>query len=246
LVSVATTAARPAQAFETGGALWPTSNGCVGTCAGQPRTIRYTIGNITDGSILMPDGNPLPTPLIKASIEKALWFWTTAVNFNFVEVPDGPLTQLRFRYTFHSEEPTDPQATPQPKAFATCIGAGSGCEVQYDAWDRWQEAGTLRNPDILGASIHEVGHILGLEHTLVDAGQNMFWIFHRYNGLNSSELAPANIPIQFYDDIAGIQSRYGAGVGSVTPLGVPEPNAVLLAAIAMMGCLPLRRRRSRS
>lgn len=244
LFIVGSSTATSAVAYVTGGLPWPTDAPCGGSCAGQPRTIKYTIGNITDGSILMPNGNPLPNPLIKASIEKALWFWTTAVNINFVEVPDGPLTQLRFRHIYINGPDPPPPADPQPKAQATCIGYGSGCEVQYDEGDRWQEVGTTPQPDILGATIHEVGHIIGLNHTDVSTA-NMYWIFHRYSGLNSPELAPANIPIQFADDIQGIRSIYGAGVGSVTPIGVPEPATGFLIAAAMLCALPIRRRRVR-
>jgi hypothetical protein len=229
------TTATSSLAYSTGGAPWPTDVPCVGTCAGQPRTIKYTIGNITDGSILMPDGNPLPAPLIKASIEEALQVWTTAVNINFVEVPDGPLTQLRFRHLYINGPDPPPPADPIAKAQATCIGYGGGCEVQYDESDRWQVVGTTPNPDILGATIHEVGHIIGLNHTNV-VGANMYWIFHRFSGLGTGQLFP--------DDIAGIQSIYGAGVGSVTPLGVPEPTACFLLIAAVLCSLPMRRRRS--
>jgi hypothetical protein len=38
----------------------------------------------------------------------------------------------------------------------------------------------------------------------------MYWIFNRFSGIDTAEL--------YYDDIAGVQSIYGAGVGSVTPL----------------------------
>jgi hypothetical protein len=230
-----------AIAYVAFGTPWPADN-CAGACTGQPVTIKYTIGNITDGSILQPDGNPLAPSLIKASIEKALSFWTTAVNINFVEVPDGPLTQLCFRHIYINGPDPPPPADPIAKAQATCIGYGSGCEVQYDDSDRWQEAGTTANPDILGATIHEVGHIIGLYHTDV-VGQNMYWVFHRYSGLNSSELSPANIPIQFGDDIAGIHSLYGSGTGSVTR--IPEPTTGLLIAAAMICGLPIRRRRAR-
>jgi len=236
IFAVGSSAATSALAYVTGGAPWPTDASCNGSCAGQPVTIKYTIGNITDGSILMPNGNPLPTSLIRGSIEEALHDWTTAVNINFVEVPDGPLTQLRFRHVFINGPDPPPPADPIAKAQATCIGFGGGCEVQYDDSDRWQEVGTQPVPDILGATIHEVGHIIGLQHTDV-VGANMYWIFHRFSGLGTSQLFP--------DDIAGIQSLYGAGVGSVTPLGVPEPATVFLITAAMMCALPIRRRRVR-
>ena len=190
-------------------------------CAGEPRTIRYTIGNITDGSILMPDGSPLPAPLIKASIEKALWFWTTAVNFHFVEVPEGPLTQLRFRHSTSTVQIQPPPADPIPKAQATCLGYRlPDAKWNTTDGDRWQESGTTPNPDILGATIHEVGHIIGLHHSNVTSA-NMYWIFHRYSGLDSPELVARQHPDPVLRRHSGIHSMYGAGVGSVTP--IPEP-----------------------
>lgn len=235
---VGSSTATSALAYALGGSPWPTDVPCSVNCGGQPRTIKYTIGNITDGSILMPNGSPLPPSLIKASIEEALHVWTTAVNINFVEVPDGPLTQLRFRHLFINGPDPPPPADPIPKAQATCIGYGFGCEVQYDDSDRWQEVGNTPNPDILGATIHEVGHIIGLNHTDVTGTDisnrpNMYWIFHRFSGLGTGQL--------FADDIAGIQAIYGAGVGSVTP--IPEPATGFLIAAAVMCSLPIRRRR---
>jgi hypothetical protein len=224
--------ATSALAYVTGGAVWPTDAPCNGSCAGKPVTIRYTIGNITDGTLKMPDGNPLSASLIRDSINDALRVWTTAVNINFVEVPDGPLTQLRFRHLYINGPDPAPPADPIAKAQATCIGYGGGCEVQYDESDPWQEIGTQSAPDILGATIHEVGHILGLNHTDV-VGANMYWIFHRDSGIGTGQLFP--------DDIAGIQARYGPGTGSVTPIGVPEPTTVFLLVAGAVFALPARR-----
>jgi hypothetical protein len=203
----------PAFSYVTGGSPWP----------GSPTTITYSYVNMFDGGILMPDGTPLPTWLIKGSIEEALHLWTTAVPINFVQVPDSSASQLRFRHIFINGPDPPPPADPVAKAQATCIGFGFSCEVQFDDSDRWQLVGTQPNPDILGASIHEIGHIIGLNHTDV-VGANMYWIFHRFSGLGTSQLFP--------DDIAGIQSFYGAGTGSLTPLAVPEPTACLLGLAA--------------
>jgi hypothetical protein len=225
--------ATSALAYVTAGAPWPTDAPCNGSCAGKPVTIKYTIGNITDGTLKMPDGNPLPASLIRDSINDALHVWTTAVNINFVEVPDGPLTQLRFRHIYINGPDPPPPADPIAKAQATCLGYGGGCEVQYDESDPWQQVGTQSAPDILGATIHEVGHIIGLQHTDV-VGANMYWIFHRFSGVGTGQLFP--------DDIAGIQSIYGKGTGSVTPIGVPEPTTAVLLIVGSMLTLPIRRR----
>ena len=224
-------AAPAARAYVAIGAPWPADDGCTSNCGGKPFTIKYTIGNVADGTLKMPNDNPLPPTLIRDSINDALRVWAGAVNVNFVEVPDGPQTQLRFRRLFINGPDPAPPADPIAKAQATCLGYGSGCEVQYDESDPWQEVGTTSAPDILGATIHEVGHILGLYHTDV-SGANMYWIFHRFNGVGTGQL--------FADDLAGIQSIYGAGVGSVSP--IPEPTTAVLVAIGMC-CLPIRRRK---
>ncbi len=232
-VAIESSTATSALAYATGGTPWPASVPCGSSCRGEPVIIDYSFVNMFDGGIKMPDESPLPDALIKASIEEALHVWTTAVNINFVEVPNDGLIhpQLRFRHVrINGPDPPFP-AAPIAKAQATCIGRGNGCEVQFDDSDRWQEVGTQPNPDILGATIHEVGHILGLNHTTV-VGANMYWIFHRFSGLGTGQLFP--------DDIAGIQSIYGVGMGSVTPIVAPEPNALALLFLGVGGWL-LRR-----
>jgi hypothetical protein len=203
-------ATTPAFSYVSGGTPWP----------GSPIQITYSYVNVFDGSLLMPDNSPLPNSIIKGSIEEALHLWTTAVPINFVEVPDSSSSQLRFRHVFINGPDPPPPGDPIAKAQSTCIGfSPAGCEVQYDDSDRWQVVGTQPLPDILGASVHEIGHVLGLNHTDV-VQANMYWIFQRYSGLGTAKLFP--------DDIAGMQSIYGAGVGSLTTLAVPEPAAVMM------------------
>ena len=225
-----------AFAYAIGGSPWPTDGPCPGgNCSGQPFTITYSYQGMFDGAIKSYDGVPLPDSLIKGSIEEALHVWTTAVNVHFVEVPNlGPVTpELRFRHIYINGPDPPPPADPIAKAQATCLGWGTGCEVQYDESDPWQENGTQSRPDLLGATIHEVGHILGLNHTDV-VGANMYWIFHRFPALGTGQL--------FQDDIDGITRLYGAGTGSVTPMGVPEPSTCCLLAVAALTPWFLRRR----
>jgi hypothetical protein len=220
-------------AFNVAGGKWPQNGG-----PGTPVTLTYSFQNMFDGGLKMTNGQPLPNHLIRRSIEEALGVWAAAAPLHFVEVPDqggitsgnypdGQFGQLRFRHVYING-PDIPGQSPVAKAQAyfPVSGGNLAGDVEFDNGDPWQEVGTLSVPDILGAAIHEIGHTLGLHHT-DDSTANMYWIFHRFAGLGTGQLFP--------DDLAGIQSIYGAGVGSVTPLAVPEPGTVL-AAFAAMTC----------
>jgi len=231
---------RVLRAYVVTGGKWSQPGGL-----GSPITLTYSFQNMFDGGLLMPDGQPLPASLIRHSIEEALELWASVVPISYVEVPDNGLNygvpgaqygQIRFRHIYLNGPDPPPPADPIAKAQAYFPSSSPyGGDVEYDHGDRWQLVGTLPQPDILGATIHELGHTLGLGHTnVVDA--NMYWIFTRTSGLGTGKLFP--------DDIAGIQSIYGVGSGSVTSL-VPEPASWLMAmlAVSAMACR-LRRRSS--
>jgi hypothetical protein len=229
------------------GTQWPQPGG-----KGTPITLTYSFQNMFDGALKMPNGQPLAASVIRGSIQEALHLWSSAAPINFVEVPDDGLYygssthygQIRFSHLYiNGPDPTigDPVAKAQSYFPA---GDGYPGDVQFDDSDAWQPVGTLRQADVLGAAIHEIGHSLGLAHstgiipgeywsypTYDSNGQvvthlepkgnaDMFWIFARYSGVGTGQLLP--------DDIAGVRAIYGAGEGSVTPLGVPEPTTWLL------------------
>jgi hypothetical protein len=228
------------------GSQWPQSGG-----KGTPITLTYSFQNMFDGGIKMPNGQPLPTSIIRGSIEEALGLWASAAPVNFVQVPDDGLPygssthygQIRFSHIYING--TDP-AVGDPIAKAqTYFPPGDGLpgDVQFDDSDAWQVVGTFHQPDILGAAIHEIGHSLGLAHsTGIIPGE--FWSYPVYDATGNvvdheEPVGDANMYWIFHrysglgtgqlfpDDVAGIQAIYGAGVGSVTSL-VPEPGAVTM------------------
>jgi Matrixin len=208
-------AAGAASAYSKIGSKWAQPGGL-----GSPIMLTYSYQNMFDGTLKMPNGQPLPKLLIRESIEEALGLWASVVPIHFVEVKDdGKLysqgaTQfgkIRFRHTFINGPDPLPPALPVAKAqayYPSSSGVNPG-DVEYDRGDPWQEIGTQPVPDILGATIHELGHSLGLGHSN-DEEAAMYWIFNRFSGIGTGQL--------YADDITGIRSIYGTGVGNVTPL----------------------------
>jgi hypothetical protein len=246
-------------AYTLTGGQWPQPGGL-----GTPITVTYSYQNLLDGGlrgpgapdasgIYHPDGPSLSANLIRQSIQAALSLWAAVVPVNFVEVPDqggpadegveyadGQFGQIRMRHVFinGTDPPPGPGQTPTDVAIAkaqTYFPGGTdnlSGDIEFDDSDPWQLNGTIQVPDIFGAATHELGHALGLNHS-TDSTAVMFPVFQRFNGPGTGHLSA--------DDIAGIQSIYGAGVGSVTPLAVPEPWSAVLAA---MGATMLALRRS--
>lgn len=205
---------------------------------GDPVTFTYSYSNFFDGGMLRPDGTPIPIDELKAPINEALSVWASYAPLHFIEVEDvflgtesslkshaayGPGVYGDFRIGYHN---IDPPAALDVKAHAffpsTSVLTG---DVHFDNLNRWQVIGTIPQPDLLGAAIHELGHSLGLAHSTLN-GANMYPTFLRHTGPGSGHLTE--------DDINGIQAIYGEGVGSVTPLVVPEPTSGLLAMIAVL------------
>jgi hypothetical protein len=215
---------------------------------GTSVSITYSFNNLLDGGLKDINGVSLPAALIRDSIEEAFGVWARYAPLHFVEVadeggweptladyPDGQFGEIRFSHLYYNG-PDIPGQPPTTKALAFFNGSGGpnlSADIFFDNSDPWQEAGTLPRPDVLGAAIHEIGHTLGLGHS-TDPIANMYWIFRRFSGLGTGDLSA--------DDIAGIQERYGAGVGSVTPL-VPEPSTVTIGIVVVFGLFALSSRR---
>ncbi len=224
--------------FALSGGQWPQPGG-----RGSPVTLTYSYENLLDGGLKMPSGQPLPAGLIRRSVEEAFGLWAGVAPLHFVEVPDNgrpygdpqsQFGQIRLRHLYING-PDIPGQQPIAKAQAYYpFGTGNlAGDVEFDNSDPWQQVGALSTPDVLGAAIHELGHSLGLAHSDLPQA-NMYWIFTRHGGPGTGALHS--------DDITGIRAIYGSGVGSVTPLAVPEPAAAVLIMFTCLLFIVTRRR----
>jgi hypothetical protein len=215
----------PVSAFQITGYQWPQSQ------LGAPVTITYSFSNLLDGGLVDPNNQPVQFGIIRESIEEAFGLWASVAPLNFVEVPDSGPPVSDLSYTTAPGMPEIRLGHHNIDGFGNVKGHayypysttdGLAGDVHFDDLDRWVVVGTLTFPDLLGCAEHEIGHALGLDHSGFPTSI-MYPTFVRMNGPGTGYLTA--------DDIAGIQSIYGAGHGSGTPL--PEPSTIALAALGL-------------
>lgn len=204
-------ASAPAE-FTVPGGTWPQPGGL-----GSPVTLTYSLSNLTDGGL--PGG--LAAPQLRAAVEEALGLWAAYAPLYFVEVADSgpvpddieyaPQDHPQLRIGHHA---IDGEAFPDELAHAylppdAAFADGLAGDVHFDDGNAWSlDPDTA--VDVLEVLVHELGHALGLGHEeIATAIMNPFYA-GRYDGLGTAFL--------FEDDIAGIRSLYGSGVGAVTPV----------------------------
>lgn len=242
----ADSAASDGPGFVLQGGQWPQPGG-----DGTPITVTYSYNNFLDGGLRDPSEASIEAEFLRAVTEEAFGLWAEVAPIHFVEVPDvgtpvfrsstasyraypdDSFGQIRLNHRFI--DGTDEQnGRPSPKALAFFPSNGGPIagDIHFDNGDRWGVIGTPSEPDVLGILTHEIGHTLGLGHSMVTES-TMFPAAPRRSGLGTGMLHEV--------DIAGVRAIYGEGVGSVTPLiAVPEPAAILLAVAIGVGWLSVR------
>ncbi|MEM9907364.1 MAG: matrixin family metalloprotease [Cyanobacteria bacterium P01_D01_bin.44] len=158
---------------------------------GSPVNITYAFDN--DLSL-----NGITTATAKQLFKKALGVWAKYSPLNFVEIKDpgnGRDVDILAQDDF-----IDGRGNTLAFAFFPRWG-----DITFDDGEQWNESLFLET------AVHEIGHSLGLGHEGSQPAIMNPSIQNRYR--NQSE------PFLLDDDIAGIQTLYGKGSGSVKSLG---------------------------
>jgi predicted Zn-dependent protease len=175
--------------------------------------ITYSYYNVLNGQL-----NGLSASTVKEVIQEALGLWAKYVPIKFTEVADSGVDNTTGQ-SYNASGSADirisslfidgPNGTLAYTYYPYSTTDGLAGDVFFDNSDKW-----ATNPsngiDLLEVATHELGHALGLAHS-----QNSSAIMYAYYGGRFSGLGTGYLT---QDDISGIQSIYGSGTGSVTPL----------------------------
>lgn len=213
-------------------ASWPQAGG-----PGSAITLTYSYSNLLDGGIATAAGVPLAADVLKGAFEQAFSDYAAILPIHFVEVKDaGPLPEtgqynptgladIRIGHVLHVDDanayayfPIDPDTS------------GLAGDIVFNArrfgfgWS---------STFFYAVAQHELGHSLGMGHYVDElAAAAAPFAGASYTG----PIIPLN-----QGNIDALQSVYGAGIGSVTPLSaVPEPGAWVMLLAGLM--LVIRRR----
>ena len=221
------TAASGASAFVLG----PTVPGKWGPPAlGTGATITWGLM----GSGLATDGGPstalatfMPAGFL-AQIQAAFDAWEAIANIDFVFAADSGLpfndpgaTVPNLRLTGHAFD--GPNGTLAHGFFPPVNGTTAAGDIHFDTAELWKIGFGGPGFDIFQVAAHEIGHAIGLDHTGVPASLMNPFYTEAFAGLQA-------------DDIAGAVFIYGAAVA------VPEPAAISLLAIGLLGARLFGRR----
>jgi hypothetical protein len=140
----------------------------------------------------------------KTLFADALQTWANYAPLDFVEIKDpGSANAVDI---FAESKLIDGAGQTLALAYFPTVG-----DISFDTGETWSERLFLET------AVHELGHTLGLDHE-DDTTAIM-------NSIYADRFASTGKPFLFQDDINGIRSLYGTGVGSVKTLDGYSPNA---------------------
>jgi len=162
-----------------------------------------------------------------AAITSAFAAWSAVADITFTEVVDnglpfnagGAVGDLRVGgHAFDG-----PSGVLAHGFFPPLNGTSAAGDIHFDIADTWKIGFGGADFDIFTVMAHEIGHAIGLDHTLVSASLMNALYSEAFVGLQA-------------DDIAGGVFIYGPAA-----VGVPEPATLALVGLALLGLARSRR-----
>ncbi|KAI4332147.1 hypothetical protein L6164_017080 [Bauhinia variegata] len=145
----------------------------------------------------VPDGDPVPLDTLRYALNYSFGVWSSITLFTFTEVPRGTPSDLviGFQRLDHGDGfPFDGPGNVLGHSFAPTDG-----RMHLDADENWSTDAQVKSSqyDLIWVVIHEIGHLLGLQHS-VDTNAIMY--AYMTPGVNKDYLGE--------DDIDGIKALY--------------------------------------
>lgn len=213
LVSTTLLSALPARSY--------TLQSTEGTTPAQIKWPRRKITVALSASLLAPPANIKPGSNVVGAVRRALAHWAAAANIQFVEVSskaesisaptsggDG-VSLITVAHTPENSAPfagTNNEAAGRTRIFYTESGNITEADIVLNPAQQFSTDGTIGTYDLEAALTHEVGHLLGLEHSAIAAatmqprqGKNGLYEMDAWTPRTLSE-----------DDRAGVRALYGA------------------------------------
>jgi hypothetical protein len=191
-----------------------------GASAAQVRWTNRRITVALSSSLVSPPANIKPGSDVLGAVHRALAHWASAANIRFVEVssklesisaPNSGGDSVSLITVAHTPENTVPFAgtnsdSPgRTRIFYTESGQITEADIALNPAQAFSTDGTTGTYDLEAALTHEVGHLLGLEHSAI-AGATM-QPRQGKNGLY--KMAASTSRTLSDDDRAGVRALYG-------------------------------------
>lgn len=208
----------------------------MGIVSVDERTSVDDLVSFNDSSTAFADFMPAG---FETEVANAFNAWSAVADITFVEVTDNgvdfnaaeALGDIRLGgHTFDGEFGVLAHGF-----FPPVNGLSAAGDIHFDTEDTWKIGFGGAGFDIFQVLAHEIGHAIGLDHTLVAGSLMSPFYTEAFTGLRP-------------DDIAGAQFIYGVSPFVTASAAIPLPAALPLfgSALAVIGVMGWRRKRRNS